>query len=101
MLGQLDRKAWKVGSLSDSTVPREAGQRTDTLRAGLSTDRTTNQRNPIKNEHGIQPKKYGTIRSFASVKSFQLCDCTESKIRPDDTVFFTDFFLEICQRSAP
>ena len=71
----------------------EAGQRTDTPLTDLSTDRPTDQRNLITNDNGIRPKKFcnGTIRSLASVKSFQ---CT----------FFTDFvhfFLGICQRLAP
>ena len=45
----------------------------------------------------------GLIGFLASVKSFQGCHRTESKIWSDDTIYFFSFtfFIGICRRSVP
>ena len=60
-------------------VYQEAGQRTDAHLTDPSTDRPTN---------GIRSKNCATDRfGPLPLKSFQWCHRTESKIRPDDTIY--------------
>ena len=81
-------------ALENSCVTENGGRATDRHSSDRPFNRPTDQRNPIENGHGIRPKKCcnRTIRPLASVKSFQWCHRTESKIRSDDTI---DFFLKI------
>ena len=68
--------------------PKMGGRATDRCSSYQPFNRPTDQRNPTEKYHVIRSKNCATgpIRFLASVKSFQWCHRTKSKIRPDDTI---------------